>query len=138
MDNHFMEYNDILNKINEIQAKITDVKETMCTVRGISFDDVPKGTGGGLDIVYFLAEIEELEIELYALEQKKNELRKKHEEEIDKLKNNKHKSILRMAYIHRLDKYKIADTLNISIGYYAQLKGEAKKEFILTILNNSK
>ena len=135
MDNHFMEYNDILNKINEVQTKIIELKESIYSVKGVSYDDVPKGTGKNIDIVYFLAEIEELEIELMALNSKKAMLKKKHEEEIDKLKNCNYKSLLRMYYIYKFDKYKIADTMNISVGHFHRLKREAISDFLTSIIN---
>lgn len=136
MNNHFMEYNDILNRISEVQAKIIEIKENIYSIKGISYDDVPRGKNGAVDILYFLAEIEELEKELKELLDKKNLLRKKHEKEIDKLSNSKHRSVLRMYYLMKFDVYRIADTLKITKNHVHKIKREATKEFM--ILNECK
>lgn len=135
MENHFMEYNDILNKIVEVQTRIIEIKEKMYNVKGVSYGDAPKGGSNNIDIVFFLTEIEELELELYALNNKKTTLKKKHEEEIDKIKNEKYRSILRMYFIYKMNKFTIADTLNISLGYLSHLKKKAIEEFVSININ---
>lgn len=130
MDNYFMEYDDILNRINEVQSKIIEVREKIYSVKGIRYDDIPSSTTLPTDITYYLIELEELEEELEELKRKKLELRKNHELEIDRLSNIKYRSVLRMHYLMKLDIYKIADTLNLSVSHVRKIKKEASMEFM--------
>ena len=111
INKHFYEYDDVLNRINEVQSKIIEIREKIYSVKGIRYDEMPSGSTLPTDITYYLIELEELEHELEELKNKKMELRKNHELEIDKLSNTKHRSVLRMHYLMKLDIYKIADTL---------------------------
>lgn len=131
MENHFMEYNDILNKINEVLAKIDVLRDTMTSIKGISYGELPKGKGQSDSMIYYLAEIEELELGLIALKEKKNILRKEHELEISKVSNDKYRSVLRMFYLDKFDVRKIADTLDRSTSWVAHTKRKAIDEFIL-------
>ena len=129
MKNHFIEYENILLKINEVQAKIIELKESIYSVRGIRYDDIPRSTAGNADLTYYLIEIEELEQELAALNVRKSELIKHHESEIEKVHDNKYKSVLRMHYLKKFDVGRIADTLNVSTSYAWKLKREAINAF---------
>jgi DNA-directed RNA polymerase specialized sigma subunit len=126
-----MEYNDILNKINEVQAKITVLKENIYSVKGISYDDIPKGTNGNADIIFFLIEIEESEKELEELKEKKNIIKSKHEKEIEKVNNDKYRSILRMYYLNKFNIIKIAELMGISESYARNLKKKAISQFMI-------
>lgn len=130
MNEHFMEYNDILNRINEVQQKIIILKENIYNIKGISYDDIPKSSSSNNDITYFLIDIEELENELENLMIKKTKLKNKHEKEIAKLSSNKYKSVLRMYYLLKFDMFEISETLQISVSYAHKLKKLAVKEFM--------
>lgn len=126
-----MEYDDVINRIAEVQTKLCVLKESIYSIKGISYDDIPRESSGNADISHFIGEIDELEAELEELKEQKDQLRSKHEKEIDKVKNNKYKSVLRMVYISKLGIYKIADALKISVSYARKLKKEAIDEFII-------
>lgn len=131
MNDHFMEYNDILNKINEVQAKITVLKENIYSVKGISYDDIPKGTSGNADIIFFLIEIEDSEKELEELREKRNDLKLKHEKEIEKVNNDRYRSILRMYYLNKFNIIKISELMGISESHARKLKKEAIHQFMI-------
>lgn len=137
INKHFYEYDDILNRISEVQLKMIEIRENIYSVKGIRYDELPKGSTLPTDITYYLIELEELEKELEALSNKKLELRKKHELEIERLENTKHRSVLRMHYLMKLDIYKIAESLNVSVSYTRKLKRYASNSFI-QMLNDSK
>lgn len=136
INKHFYEYDDVLNRINEVQSKIIEIREKIYSVKGIRYDEMPSGSTLPTDITYYLIELEELEHELEELKNKRMELRKNHELEIDKLDNTKHRSVLRMHYLMKLDIYKIADTLNLSVSHIRKIKKEASDEFMR--LNDNK
>lgn len=129
MTEHFMQYKDTLNQIQEIQSKLIYIKNKMYSIKGISYDTTPKGTAGNIDTLYFLAEIEELEAELQELKQKRNHLKEVHEQEIAKVKVPKYMSVLRMYYLLGFDAWRIADTLEISESYVFRLKKDAIQAF---------
>lgn len=138
MENHFMEYDDLLSRINELKFKMIELRETMYSVSGIRYDDAPKGTTPPKDITYHLVELEEYEQELQALYEKKTQLRIRYESEIDMLSNIKHRGVLRMHYLLKLDVYKIADALNLSTSHVRRLRKEASDCFMEMIANNHK
>lgn len=130
MKEHFLKYNDILNKINEVRYKIIEIKEKIYSIKGISYDDLPKGKGKNIDMIYYIADIEELEKELTTLVNIKNELKKTHEEEIENVKNERDRKILRMIYIHRFDIVKVSEILDVTTNHAQHLKARAVREFL--------
>ena len=138
MYNHFAEYNDILIRINEIQLKILEIRETLYSIKGIKYDELPsKGATPQADVTYFLIEIEELEAELDILYDKKQVLRGKHEKEINKVSDARERSVLRMYYLMKFDIYKIAEALKISVSHTRKIKRDAIESLINVITNDS-
>lgn len=131
MNEHFIEYNDILNRIKEIQLKLKLCRENIYSIKGVSYNDIPKGTNSGNDISYYLVEIEELENKLEKLKEKKDILRNEHEKEIEKVKDDRYRSILRMYYLDKVDIIRISEIMNLSVSHTRRLKSEAIAMFIL-------
>lgn len=129
--NHFNEYQDTQDKIKEIHMKIAAIKDDMYAVKGIRYDDAPRGSGAPVDISYFLGEIEELEQEARDLKQKADELKRKHEEEIGKVDKSSYKRLLRMFYLMRLDMKAIADALDVTPNHAWKMKKRAEIAFKL-------
>lgn len=127
--NHFNEYQDTMDKIKEIHMKIAAIKDDMYAVKGIRYDDAPKGSAGPVDISYFLGEIEELEQEARDLKQKADELKRKHEEEISKVNKPNYRRLLRMLYLMRLDMRTIADSLDVTPNHAWKMKKRAEIAF---------
>lgn len=131
MREHFSKYNDILNRINELYVKIMLIKEKMHSIKGISFNNLPKSNGIVLDTSYYLSEIEEIESDIEELKKSKNALIKKYDEEISKLDDDRHKSIIRMLYIEKMTIYNVSCVLEISVSHARKLKRMAIDEFKL-------
>lgn len=129
MEEHFKEYNEIINRINESLMQIKGYKEAM-TIKGISYSAIPKSTVLNADIAFYLGEIEEIEERLKELKEKRDALKKKHEQEIDNLSDNRYKTIIRMIYLEKLQINKVADVLEISVSHTKKLKRKAVEEFL--------
>lgn len=129
MEEHFKDYNDIVNRINESLMQIRGYREAM-TLKGISYDAIPKSTTLNADIAFYLGEIEEIEEKLKELKEKRDILKKKHEQEINKLSDNRYKTIIRMICLEKLPINKVADVLEISVSHTKRLKRKAGEEFL--------
>lgn len=129
MEEHFKEYNEIINRINESLMQIRGYKEAM-TLKGISYSAIPKSTSLNADIAFYLGEIAEIEENIKELKEKRDALKKKHEQEINKLSDNRYKTIIRMIYLEKLPINKVADVLEISVSHTKKLKRKAVEEFL--------
>ena len=130
MNNHFIEYNDLLNRIEEIKEKIILLKENIYNVKGIRYSDLPKSNVSTYDIIYQITEIEELENRLEELMINKKEIVEHLEKEIENVNNDKFRRVLRMYYISKFNLFEIADIMKISYGHVKKLKRQAINEFI--------
>lgn len=126
---HFNEYHDILDQIKDKRLKIEVLREDMKSVRGIRYDDTPKGSGTPMDLTHYLIEIEELEEEIKELKKKETEIRKIHEEEIGKVEKPKYRRLLRMHYLMRIDMRTIAEALDVTPNHAWKMKKRAEIEF---------
>ena len=130
INEHFMEYNDLLNRIEEIKEKIILLKENIYNVKGIRYSDLPKSNVSTYDIIYQITEIEELENRLEELMINKKEIVEHLEKEIENVNNDKFRRVLRMYYISKFNLFEIADIMKISYGHVKKLKRQAINEFI--------
>ena len=130
MNEHFMEYNDILNRIEEIKEKIILLKENIYNVKGVKYSELQKSNISNYDITYQLAEIEELENKLEELLIKKKGIVEHLEKEIENVKNDNYRRILRMYYISKFNLFEIADIMNLSYAHIKKLKRNAINEFM--------
>lgn len=129
MQEHFREYDDTLNKINETLARIRGYREAL-TLKGVTYTDMPKGSGGAVDISFYLCEIADLEQNLKELRERKNQLLYKHSQEIEGMQDVRYQAIIRMYYLDKMSFVEIADILNLSISHVRKLKKQAVKMFI--------
>lgn len=136
MKEYFRQYNDILNQIREIEYKIITLKERLYSISGVRYDDTPKGSSPGNDIVYRIQEIDDLIQEKDRLQASKEELYKKHLSDINKVDDEKMRSILRCYYLNKLSIKEIAEIHGVTPNHITKLKRDAVYEFSLLILKN--
>lgn len=126
---HFAEYNELCQIIEEKEFQLIMMKEALYSVRGVSYDDMPKGGGGGADIVRRIQSIDELQDELNEMRDERRSMQKKLSDEIMRLKNPKHRTVMRAYYLMRSSGKEIMRLMNLSESRVYTLKREAEKEF---------
>ena len=131
---HFEEYNDICNRVREMQYKIFLLKERLYSISGVKYDDIPKSTATPQnDIVYRLQEIEDLMQEYEDLREQERLKVREHLAEINQVPNETWRSILRSYYLHHMSIQEIADMLQKTPNHVSKLKGQATNMFYLVI-----
>lgn len=134
MNNHFKAYYDIINRIRIKNMQLMKLKEDWYNISGTRYDDIKIKGGKMPDIADQLHNIVEREKELSGLINYRDELRKVHETEIDNLKDNKKRSILKLFYLDECSIKQIAYTLRRSEAHIKRLKREAIKEFVEIVI----
>ena len=129
MNNHFKAYNDIVNRIRIKNMQLLKLKEDWYNISGTRYDDVKIKGGKMPDIADQLHNIMEKEKELSGLINYRDELRKIHEIEIDKVEDNKKRTILKLFYLDSCSIKQIAYCLRRSDAHIKRLKREAIEEF---------
>lgn len=130
LDRHFKAYNDLLHRINDKNMELIQLKENWYNISGVKYSDV-KSTGGKIpDVADQLHFIVEKEKELKALINHKEELRRIHEIEIDKLGNAKKRTVLKLFYLDKFTIKEIAVSLKCSDGHIKKLKRWGVAEFL--------
>lgn len=126
---HFERYNELVNRIRELEYKLTVIKNTLYGIRAVSYSDLPKVRSNEDYRINFITEKEELESEIVELQKEKNALYQKHLKEIDKVSNERYRSILRSLYLLKLTYEDIEKMMNLSNVSVRKLKSLAIKEF---------
>lgn len=129
MDNHFKHYKTLLTRINNMNMELIVLKDKWYNLTGTTYDDIKiKGTKP-VDIADQLHNIVEKEDRLKAVINQKEELRRIHENEINKIKSNKKRTILKLFYLDGCSIKQIAHCLEVSDGHVKKLKRYAIQEF---------
>ena len=136
MENHFIEYYYIIDKIKEKYSYIRKMEEAMYSLGSITYDKVAGSNGEGRDTSYYIGEIDEAKKDIVELKKERARLREQHEQEISKLKSRKFQSVLRMTYLDEMRIELVADTLGMSVSNCKKVK--TKAEHIFCIVNDLK
>lgn len=130
MKEHFREYNDVCSRIKELEYKVYELKLAMYSITGIQYDKIPSEPSNKDIILNQISEIEEVNSEIAQLKIKKEELYQKHLKEIEKVQNEKYRTVLRCWYLLKLDVSSIERQMMISRQHIYRLKKEAEIEFM--------
>lgn len=136
IENHFKAYNELLDKIQAKNMQLIKMKEDWYNISGTSYDDIKVQGVKPLDIADQLHNIVEKEKSLIGLINYKEELRRMHEKEINKIHNSKKRIVLTLYYLDRCSIKEIAGCLDKSESYTKKLKKWAVEEFIKKVINN--
>ena len=134
---YFEKYTDTLRQLEEKRHKLIVLKNRLYDVKGVSYEETPKGTGSS-DIVFKIQEIDDLKRDINLLIGFKTELEEVHLEEISKLSNVDYKSIMRCYYLERMSVEDISTIIDKSISHTFKMKKYAETEFVKIIVNDSK
>lgn len=130
MEKHFKAYNDVNDRIRSKNMQLIKLKEDWYDISGTRYDDINVKGGKPLDIADQLHNIVEKEKELKAIINYKEELRRIHEIEINKIVDNKKRTVLKLFYLDGCSIKQIAYCLRISEAHTKKLKRWAVEEFI--------
>lgn len=129
MKEHFREYSDICNRIKELEAKVYELKLSLYSVTGISYDKLPSESHCNDIVLHKISDIEEVNHEIVQLKIKKEELYQKHLKEIEEVTQERYRTILRCWYLLKMDVSTIESSMGISRQHVYKIKGEAEREF---------
>ena len=130
MDKHFKAYNILLHKINDKRMELIQLKENWYNISGVRYGDIRVQGGKPVDVADQLHYIVEKEKMLQAIINQKEELRRIHELEIDKVDDPRKRTVLKLRYLDHCSIKQIAGCLCISEGHVKKLKRWAIKEFL--------
>lgn len=131
---HFRVYNSLLDKIRVKQMELIKLKEDWYTISGVDYDKVKVMGGTQIDMADQLHDIVEKEKELVALVNYKNELRRVHENEINKLSRTNQRTVLKLFYLDGCSIKQIAYCLKVSSGHVQKLKRWGVTEFVEKVI----
>lgn len=135
MENHFKTYNELLDKIRSKNMELIKMKEDWYNLTGVSYDDIKIKSSKTFDIADQLHNIVEKEKELTAIINYKEELKRVHENEINKIDDSKKRTVLKLFYLDGCSIKQIAYCLGKSEGHVKKLKRWAVDEFISLNIN---
>lgn len=134
IENHFKAYKNLVNKINIKKMELIKLKEDFYNITAIRYDDVKTKGGVPYDIADQLQFISDKEDELKAIINYKEELKRVHENEIDKLSDNNKRTTLKLFYLDGCSIKQIAYCLRISEGHVKKVKRWGVREFINKVI----
>lgn len=129
MKEHFAEYRDIESQIKELEFKLHAKEADLYDIRAAGYTELPSGSPHGDNLVFRIAEKDEVLKQINELKIKRANLYNKHVKEIAKVSDERMRSILRSYYLHRMDLDSIATMLKLSKDHVKRLKREAIIEF---------
>lgn len=133
INKHFRAYREIVTKINAKNMELIRLKEDWYNLTGSRLSDMPKG-GKPMDMADQLHYITEKEKELISLLNYKKELRRIHEQEIEKISDVNKQTILKLFYLDFCELKRIGQCIGKSLSHTQTLKREAVEEFLKTVI----
>ena len=122
----FGEYNDICNRIIELNYKALTIRSSLTSVRAINYEQIR--TSNNPSLIAKIQTIDNLEKEIKSLGIKKKNIYDSLIEMISKLSNEKYKCILRCTYLLHMDVNEVLDIIDISANHFYKLKKKALNE----------
>jgi hypothetical protein len=135
MKEHFREYSELYERINELDLKKYELENSMLGITGIAYDRIPSQPSGRDLLADKITELDELKAEISDLQAKKAVLYEKHLKEISKLQSEKHRKALRCYYLLKMDIPSIERAMNCTRTHFYKIKKQAENEF--KILNDT-
>ncbi len=135
IEKYFDEYTRLYHDMKKALKRYTDAKFDFYTLTGAKYDDVSKARGKSLGFDDLMAQIEDLYSVYLKSYDDYEEERKRCLNDINKIDNPIYRIIIEYAYLDFESNKEIALSLqeyhnkNYSLGYVAELKAAAIKEF---------
>lgn len=136
IDEHFKEYNDICNQIEELRCKWTELNNKLYGIKPINYSGMPSGGGCGNEdkVIIFLERLDDIEKEIGILREKRKQKKEEHLKEINRLESLDSRRIIREIYLNRHKVEDLMELMNYNRSSVFRLKNIAIDEFTNLIL----
>lgn len=138
MKEHFERYNEVKQKIKELYYNLETVNSQLYGLKAVTYEEKPKGNPLNDTTLYLIDKKDRIEKQINDLKINEEELYQVHYQEIEKVGNDKKRSILRCLYLYGNTISETAKMLDISVSYLFSLKKEAEEEFKEKVVNKSR
>lgn len=136
---YFQEYTDLMQRIKELYWEIDEIETQLYTVKCQSYDNSIRGGSSGNDSKdYLIDRKDRLTQKLHKLKNRVEKISNNINNDIEKISDSRHKSIIRNCYLNRYSNEKVSNILGVSISHFYRLKNQAIDEFVKLIVNDSK
>ena len=126
---YLSQYKWLLMKEQNIQDEI----DAICTRyigRAIQYSDMPKAFSSEHDLSDYIVEIDPLLKQLDESKRKAVEAYRRIEQEIERLEDEREKTLLRLRYLCCMSWEDVASTMHYDVRWVFQLHGRALKSFV--------
>lgn len=130
MKEHFREYTDLCERIDELSYKQYELRSALYGITGIAYDRIPSDSHGNDALASKITELDEVNEEISRLKDKKMCLYETHLKEINKLDSRNYRKALRCYYLLRMDVTSIEKAMNCSRQHFYKIKKQAEIEFM--------
>lgn len=136
IDEHFKEYNDICNQIEELRCKWTELNNKLYGIKPINYSGMPSGGGCGNEdkVIIFLERLDDIEKEIEILRKERKKKKEEHLKEINRLESLDSRRIIREIYLNRHKVEDLTKLMNYNRSNVFRLKSMAIDEFANLIL----
>lgn len=136
IDEHFKEYNDICNQIEELRCKWTELNNKLYGIKPINYSGMPSGGGGDNEdkVIIFLERLDDIEKEIGILREKRKQKKEEHLKEINHLESLDSRRIMREIYLNRHKTEDLMNLMNYNRSNVFRLKSVAIDDFVNLIL----
>ncbi|MDO4673042.1 MAG: hypothetical protein Q4A76_09015 [Porphyromonadaceae bacterium] len=135
MKEHFKEYNELGERIEELEAKLQDINIDLYNIGSVAFDRIPSEPSQRDITLVKISEKQDLEKEIYKLKTRKNDLYIMHLNEIALVDCNVYRRILRCWYLLNMPIPQIESATGYRRSQIYKLKKEADEEFGKVVIN---
>lgn len=135
MKEHFKEYNELGERIEELEAKLQDINIDLYNIGSVAFDRIPSEPSQRDITLVKISEKQDLEKEIYKLKTRKNDLYIMHLNEISLVDCNVYRRILRCWYLLKMPIPQIESATGYRRSQIYKLKKEADEEFRKALIN---
>lgn len=136
IDEHFKEYNDICNQIEEQRCKWTETNNKLYGIKPINYSSMPSGSGSSSEdkTLEFLERLDDIEKEIEILRKERKQKKEEHLKEINCLESLDSRRIIREIYLNRHKTEDLMNLMNYNRSNVFRLKSVAIDDFVNLIL----
>lgn len=129
LKNHFKEYDDFCNQLDEQRYKWTELKNELYGIKPINYSGMPSGSSGKDMTLIFLERIEEVENKMRWLNSRKLEIQEKHLKEINYLDSLDSRRIIREIFLNHHNTSDLEKLMNYNRSSIYKLRKDAYSQF---------
>lgn len=138
LKNHFKDYNDTKDILEELEYKMMQLESEMYNVKAVKYSITPSGSGLYNDNKPFqIVKKDKLVEQIDIIRKEVERLEKKYIKEIYCINDGKLRRVLRLIYLQGMDVEEIAEMMQYTSNHVYKLKKKAEEEFRKIIQKNN-